>query len=269
MGTNNNSNETKTGESGRKTWDIMETPRPVVTRTAERFPGEVTGAHDHPRSQLLYAASGVMTVKTDKGIWVVPPFRAVWIPAHTLHQVIVSTRLSMRTLYIEPEFFKDAPGSCCVISVSPLLKELILEAVKFPRLYPLNGPEERIMSVIVDQIQRMDITSVNLTIPKDPRLKAIYLGLDKNPGDRRTLEEWGKDVGATRRTLTRLFLSETAMTFGHWRQQIRILKSLTRLAENEPVTTIALDMGYENPSAFISMFRKALGKTPGQYFASH
>ena len=268
MGTKNSANETKGDGTGRESAEFMATPRPVLVKSAEHPPGEIIGFHDHPRSQLLYAAHGVMTVKTDRDIWVVPPSRAVWIPAGIPHQTIVSTHLSMRSLYITPEFCNGAPDTCCVISVSPLLRELILEAVTFPRLYPLNGPEERVMAVILDQLRRMDITSVNVPIPRDPRLKTIFLGLDENPGDRLTLEEWGKAVGATRRTLTRLFLSETAMTFGQWRQQIRLLKALPRLAAGEPVTIVALEMGYETPSAFISMFRKALGKPPGKYFSA-
>nr|WP_244154332.1 helix-turn-helix transcriptional regulator [Desulfospira joergensenii] len=236
---------------------------------AKEFPsGHLIESHLHIRSQLLYASRGVMTVTTGEGIWVVPPFRAVWIPAQTQHQIKVSGNLSMRTLYIEPNFFPEAPEHCCVISVSPLLRELILHAIKMPNLYQPDSPEEHIITVILDQIQNMAVTPLSLTIPKDSRLKEIFVKLSENPGDNRTLEDWGKLVGATRRTLTRLFQSELGTGFGQWRQQIRILESLKRLALNDPVTTIAIDLGYDSPSAFISMFKKALGKTPGQYFQS-
>ncbi|MDJ0780905.1 MAG: AraC family transcriptional regulator [Desulfosarcinaceae bacterium] len=134
--------------------------------------------------------------------------------------------------------------------------------------YPLDSPEERIMRVILDQIQHLDVKPLSLAIPKEPRLYKIYRGLSENPGDKRTLNQWGKQVGATRRTLTRLFHSEVGMSFGQWRQQIRILESLRRLALNEPVISVAIDLGYDSPSAFISMFKKALGKTPGQYFSA-
>jgi AraC-like DNA-binding protein len=209
-----------------------------------------------------------MTVMTDEGIWVVPPLRAVWIPAKTQHQIKASGNLSMRTLYIDPEHCDRTPEHCCVVTVSPLLKELILHAVKMPTDYLLDSPEERIMSVILDQIQHLDVKPLSLAIPKEARLIKIFQELSENPGDKRTLEEWGKLVGATRRTLTRLFHSEIGMSFGQWRQQIRILESLRRLAMNDPVITIAIDLGYDSPSAFISMFKKALGKTPGQYFSA-
>ncbi|WP_069858107.1 AraC family transcriptional regulator [Desulfoplanes formicivorans] len=244
----------------------MALPRPVVA-LAKDFPaGHVTSFHHHARSQLLYASSGVMTVTTDDGIWVVPPFRAIWIPARMRHQRRTSGPLSVRTLYIDPDYSSGFPQGCCVVAVSPLLKELILHVVSMPQPYPLGGPEERLVKVLLDQIHAVDLKSLRLPIPRDLRLKKIFSALLKHPGDKKTLDEWGRIVGATRRTLTRLFQSETGMSFGQWRQQIRILESLRRLAEKEPVTSVAIDLGYESPSAFISMFKKALGKTPGHYF---
>lgn len=248
--------------------DIIGVPRPIVAMAKEFPAGHLIPFHQHSRSQLLYASSGVMTVETFNGIWVVPPLRAVWIPARTRHQIDVSGHLSMRTLYIDPAFYSGPSDGCCVISVSPLLKELILNAMGQPRLYPLNGPEERLLLVILDQIQNMHTAPLELPIPEDSRLKKIYKHLSTDPGDRRTLADWGKTVGATRRTLTRLFRIETGMSFGQWRQQLRILEALRQLGMKKPVTTVAMDLGYDSPSAFISMFKKALGKTPGQYFAA-
>ena len=265
MGTKNIENETKAVDSNPQ--DIMNSLRPVVGLAKEFPPGYRIDSHQHARSQLLYASTGVMTVMTDGGIWVVPPLRAVWIPAQTQHQIIASGKLSMRTLYINPEHCVRTPEQCCVVSVSPLLRELILYAVKMPTYYPPDGPEEHIITVILDQIQHLDVKPLRLPIPRETRLHKIFLALSENPGDKRTLEQWGKLVGATRRTLTRLFHSEVGMSFGQWRQQVRILESLRRLAINDPVTTIAMDLGYDSPSAFISMFKKALGKTPGQYFS--
>jgi len=247
--------------------DLITSPRPLVGMAKDYPSSDLIEAHHHNRAQLLYASAGVMTVTTEDGIWVVPPFRAVWIPAATEHQIKASGKLSMRTLYIARSHCAGAPEHCCVVTVSPLLRELILHAVKMPVPYPLDSPEERIMMVILDQIRDLDVKPLSLPIPKDRRLKSIFNGLSENPGDQRTLEQWGKQVGATRRTLTRLFNSELGMNFGRWRQQIRILESLRRLATDEPVITIATDLGYDSPSAFISMFKKALGKTPGQYFS--
>jgi AraC-like DNA-binding protein/quercetin dioxygenase-like cupin family protein len=247
--------------------DIISIPRPIVAMAKEFPPGHLISFHQHSRAQLLYASSGVMTVKTSRGIWVVPPLRAVWIPAHTRHQIEVSGHLSMRTLYIDPTFYSGPSEECCVIAVTPLLKELILQAVAMPRLYPIKGPEERLLTVILDQIRIMRIAPLELPIPENAWLRKIYKRLSSSPEDNRKLEDWGKMVGATGRTLARHFRLETGMTFGQWRQQIRILEALKRLGMKESVTTVAIELGYDSPSAFISMFKKALGKTPGQYFA--
>lgn len=266
METDNISNRTKSAHPD-PVEDIISVPRPIVAMAKEFPSGHLIPFHHHSRAQLLYASSGVMTVTTDKGIWVVPPLRAVWIPALTQHQIEVSGNLSMRTLYIDPTYYSGPSEECCVIAVSPLLKELILHAVGMPRLYPLKGQEERLLAVVLDQISNMSTAPLELQIPVDSRLKKIYKRLSNNPGDNRTLEDWGRLVGATDRTLARHFRLETGMSFGQWRQQIKILEALRLLGKKIPVTTVALDLGYDSPSAFISMFKKALGKTPGQYFA--
>jgi len=266
MQTNNSPKRTKPIPRG-SVDDILALPCPIVGMAREIESGYVIARHQHIRSQLLYASSGVMTVETDAGVWIVPPLRAVWIPAYTNHQIHASGHVSMRTLYIQPEVETGLPERCCVVSITPLLRELILHAVAMPLLYELKGPEERLMNVILDQIQVMNIAPLELPIPKDERLKKIFSHLAVKPEDNRTLTDWGKKVGATGRTLARHFRLETGMTFGQWRQQVRILEALKRLALNEPVTTVAFELGYDSPSAFILMFKKALGKTPGKYFS--
>lgn len=240
---------------------------PVITVSKEHPPGHFIPAHQHNRSQFLYASAGVMTITTEDGIWVVPPLRGVWIPACTLHETKASGNLSIRSLYFKPEYYLNAPNVCCLVSVSPLLRELIIYAAGIPVPYPLGGAEERTMQMIIDQIQFINDTPLILPIPQDERLKKIFSVLSENPGDKQTLEEWGKKVGTTRRTLARLLQLEVGMSFRKWRQQIRIQEALRRLSNNESVTWIAMELGYDNPSAFISMFKEALGKTPGEYFS--
>ncbi len=265
MKTNNIENQTNFDFSD-AVKEITRVPRPIVAM-AKDFPnGHLIPFHQHDRSQFLYASSGVMTVTTVNGIWVVPSLRAVWIPTLTDHQIGCSGKLSMRTLYIIPGVATKLPEKCCVVSVPPLLRELILHVVSLPRLYELNSLEERIMNIILDLVQILKVAPLNLPMPTDARLKKISETLTVNPGDNRTLEDWGKSVGATNRTLARLFRFETGMGFRQWRQQMRILESLRRLGREEQVSTIALDLGYNSPSAFIAMFKKTLGKTPGQYF---
>ncbi len=266
METNNVENQTIKTETSVSADEITKIPRPIVAM-AKDFPnGHLIPFHRHDRAQLLYASSGVMTVTTEMGIWVVPPLRAVWIPAHTDHQISCSGKLSMRTLYIKPGIISNLPDECCVVTVPPLLRELILHAVTLASLYEPDSREERIMNLILDLVQILKAAPLELRMPTDVRLKKISEKLTVNPGDNRTLEQWGKYVGATERTLARRFRFETGMSFRQWRQQMRILESLKRLGREEPVSAVALDLGYNSPSAFIAMFKKALGRTPGQYF---
>lgn len=258
--------EFKTTDQEDPVEDIINIPRPVVALSKDFKNGHIIPFHKHWRSQLLYASHGVMTVTTEYGMWVVPPFRGVWIPDNTLHQILCSGQLLMRTLYFDPKLVKRMEKSCRVVSIPPLLKELILSAVNLPSLYPLNGSEERLMRVILDQIHTLTIDPLDLPLPKEERLQKIYRELFVNPGDNRSVEEWGKMTGTTSRTLSRLFQKETGMSFQQWRQQIRILEALRQLGQKVPVTNVALNLGYESTSAFIAMFKKALGKTPGQYF---
>lgn len=245
---------------------LHKTPRSIVAWSEDYPNGHIISMHQHDRAQLLYASIGVMTVETPHGIWVVPPLRAVWIPAFTNHQINCSGKVSMRTLYVKPEALTQPMPNCCVVSVSPLLRQLILHAVEMPRLYDMAGPDGRIEQVIIDCIQSLDVAPLELPIPESAKLQRLHMNLLENPSDHRTLSEWANMLGMTSRTLARHIQSETNLTFGQWRQQIVLLEALRRLGRNEAVTKVAIDLGYDSPSAFIAMFKKALGSTPGRYF---
>lgn len=227
--------------------------------------GHVIPEHSHPEDQLLFASKGVMTLRTKQGVWVVPPLRAVWIPANTPHSVATSGQVSMRTLYFLPRLCRGLPGKCFVMNVSPLLKELILHACRFGKLKKRAPKEKRVLEIIVDQLKAVDSIPLQLPHPSDARAMRLVTRLFANPGDQRTLEKLCKDCGASKRTVQRLFLGETRMTFGKWRQQLRLLHAMQALASGEKVTAAALDAGYNSTSAFISMFRKQLGTTPMRY----
>ncbi len=240
--------------------------RPVVIRVEEYPPGYTTYHHWHRWTQLAFATSGVITVTTAQGIWVVPQQHAVWIPARIEHDIRTTGSVSMRNTYIRQGEFPWLPSNCCVVTVTPLMRELILRAADFPHCYELNGHQERIISLLLDEIKELHLMPLHLPEPKDSRLRTIAALIKQDPADRRTLREWGRKVGAGSRTLSRLFLADTGMTFRHWQRQVRLLDGLIRLAEGQSVTEVALELGYETPSAFIAMFRRALGVTPGQYF---
>ena len=240
----------------------------VASVSADLPDGHMIPLHCHPEDQLIFASQGVMTLRTDQGIWAVPPMRAVWIPAKTPHSVTISGLVAMRTLYFLPGFVKGLPQKCFVMNVTPLLRELILHACTFKRLNRTAPVQKRILEILVDQLQAVDSIPLQLPHPADARAMRIVQSLLANPGEPKTLQALCKDCGASKRTIERVFLAETKMTFGKWRQQLRLLHALRLLASGEKVTGAALDAGYCSPSAFISMFKKQLGATPTRYFQS-
>ena len=243
-------------------------PHPVVARARELPRKYRVPRHNHPRDQLVYASLGALTVITEEGSWVVPPQRAVWVPAGIDHEVRTSGATSLRTLHIAPSATTNLFGGCCVVTVSPLLREMILHLIAMPLSNDQSDANARFVGVLLDQIRALPIQPLHLPAPHDQRLQRIATALTDSPADNRSLETWAVSVGASARTLARLFLAETGMTFGQWRQQVRLLEALRLLAAGTPVTTVAYDLGYESQSAFIVMFRKAMGPTPGQYFRS-
>ena len=246
------------GKNGRRVAEM-------ATVSADFKDGHVIPEHSHPEDQLLFASEGVMTLNTEQGVWVVPPLRAVWIPAETPHSVAMSGAVSMKTLYFLPKLCRSFPRKCVVMNVSSLLRELILHACAFPKLRNRNRTERRIVEIIVDQLKAVESVPLQLPHPTDSRAKRVVKTLFADPGDQRTLEKLCSDSGASKRTIQRLFLEETKMTFNKWRQQFRLLHAMQRLAAGEKVTAAALEAGYNSTSAFISMFRKQLGTTPTRY----
>jgi AraC-like DNA-binding protein len=246
--------------------DFDTVPRPVVALATDYLPGHEIAPHRHRRVQLVHAATGVMTVTTEHGAWVVPPGRAVWVPPGVEHRIRAQGNLAMRTVYIAVGAGPQLGDDCCVVNVSPLLRELILAAMAMPRLYSPDGPNARLVAVLLDQLRSVDIAPLHLPLPDDRRLRRVTEGLLADPGNNRCLSDWAQVAGASGRTLARVFIRETGMTFGQWRQQVRLLEALRRMAVGQSVLTVAVDLGYESASAFIVMFRRALGTTPGRYF---
>ncbi len=243
-------------------------PRTMAWRVSEIMPGSTIESHQHERAQLLYACAGVMTVTTEDGIWVVPPHRAVWIPPTKNHAVHANTALSLRNLYINSSQVSGLPGELCVVAVPRLLRELILEVINLPVLYDEQGAEGRLVNVMLDRIKSLDVVPLHLPLPTSPATERIAVEITRNPADNRSIDEWALQIGTSGRTLARRFIQETGLSFGQWRQQARLLEAMRLLADGAPVTTVAMELGYGNQSAFITMFRKAVGKTPGKYFAS-
>jgi len=239
---------------------------PVATFTYEFPHGQVVPEDLHPEDQLVYACQGVMTVGTSHGAWTVPARRAVWIPARTPHSIVMSGTVSMRTIYLRAKIVRHLPRTCCAVNVSPLLQELILHACRYPRMSRRSRTQAHLIDMLVDQLEAVQAIPLQLPSPRDPRALHVAEILQRETDDPQSIEKACRQAGASKRTVERIFRHETNLSLGKWRQQLRLMRSLQLLAAGEKITHAALEAGYSTPSAFIAMFRKALGTTPRRYF---
>lgn len=247
-----------------------DTPRDVVATSNDYPNGRVLASHTHKRAQCLYAIVGVMTITTSEGAWVVPPGRALWIPAGAAHQVHMGGATSTRSAYILPEAADQAglPAHCTVIAVSSLLHALLSEAVDVPAEYVPGGRDDRLMRLLVDEIARMPSLSLSTPLPQDPRLARLCDALLRSPSLEIDINTMAHKAGMSRRSFTRLFRQQTGMSFSTWRQQACLLAALARLGLGEPVTRVAMELGYSSTSAFSAAFRRTLGSAPSHYLVT-
>lgn len=246
------------------------TPRDVIATGNDYPPHYVLATHSHRRGQLLYASTGVLTTITSEGSWVVPPRRALWIPAGIAHEVHMGGPVATRSVYVTPDAALAAglPGRCQVIAVSPLLHELLQEAVDLPAEYDLDGRDGRIMTLLLEEIRRMPTLPLSAPLPHEKRLASLCRELLDRPSQEVKIDDMARHAGMSRRHFTRTFRDETGMSFTAWRQQACLLAALTRLGNGEPITQVAVELGYGSPSAFTAAFRRVLGAAPSRYLAT-
>jgi AraC-like DNA-binding protein len=239
----------------------------LVRSFAVRHPGgHAIALHAHDWHQLIYASEGVMWVHTAQGDWVVPPNRAVWVPAGFEHGIEMSGTVLVQTLYLATVIPAALPQRCAAINVSPLLRALIEHTVALGTLSREIAARARLVGVIVDQLIASSAIPLQLPLPTDERARRAVAWLRGHPCDPTSIKQVARHAATSTRTLERLFRDEIGMTIGKWRQQLRLLHAMRLLASGRPVTLVALDVGYESPSAFIAMFKRALGATPKKYF---
>lgn len=246
---------------------VDELPQAVFSLITEMtFVGE-TAPHHHNKAQLMYVMSGVLTVEASGGIWTVPPHCALWIPSGVSHAGRVAGHIKIGSLYIDPALTEGLGDHCGILFIQPFLRHLILRFdTDAPAVHMDRERRARLVAVLFDELIAAPVEPIHLPMPTDRRLRRLTESMVENPAQRFTIEEWGARVGASSRTLSRLFQRETSLSFLRWRQQLHVGLALQRLAQGELVTTIAGDLGYENVSAFIAMFRRMLGTTPARYF---
>lgn len=249
--------------------DYQDVPRPVSALADDYAPGHFDPPHSHARGQLVYATTGVMTVTTEAASFVLPPQRAVWVPPGVTHEARCRGRVSCRTLFIRPDATDGLPDACQVVEVTPLLRELIVEATRMAVEYDESGRDGRLMRLLLDELVRARTAPLHVPMPSHPRLARICTAILEDPSQDDMLDEWADAAGMGRRTFTRAFRRETGMSFASWRQNVRLMEALSRLANGEPVTRVALDVGYNSPSAFTAMFRRAFGVAPTHYLSEY
>jgi AraC-like DNA-binding protein/quercetin dioxygenase-like cupin family protein len=226
-------------------------------------PGTRFDWHTHEDHQLAWASSGVLTVLTESATWVLPPTRALWIPAGLRHEVHAANAATMRPLYIRPDRWAAEWGEPTPVEASPLLAEMI----DYLATDGLDAAQRsRAEALLNDLLRPVEVTTVAVRMPVDDRAHSVATGIVGDPTDHRTLAEWGHQVGASDRTLARMFLAETGMQFGRWRALARLQAALPRLAAGEPIGAVAVNVGYESTSAFVAAFHREIGVTPAAYF---
>ena len=219
--------------------------------------------HSHRRGQLLFQAQGSMTLFLADRVGELAPLQAAWLPGGCAHRVTIPGGYAFRSLFFDPNVYPGLPAQPCVLDVNPL-RELILRIVAWPADAPLDAARARIVDTLLDEFAAAPSRPMPLPMPSDRRLRPIAAELLKNPACGLSIEEWGGRVGASGRTLARLFIAETGLSFTRWRTQCRLLLARARLAEGESVTTVAHAMGYASDSAFIAMHRRVYGESPAR-----
>ena len=241
----------------------FEGPIDVVT-----FPmpdGLVFDWHTHDEHQLAWAASGVLTIRSADLAWVLPPTRAMWIPAGVRHETLSERSAVMRSAYVKTDACPSLWTVCTPVVATRLLTELVA-FLEQPDL--AVSVRTHAMAMLFDVLEPASATSIDVRMPAEERARKVADALSRAPGDDRTLSEWGSEVGASSRTLARAFLADTGLTFGRWRSLLRLHTAIGALAEGQAVTNVAALVGYESTSAFVSAFRRATGVTPGSYFSA-
>ncbi|WP_084455606.1 AraC family transcriptional regulator [Novosphingobium rosa] len=231
----------------------------VITHGWEKPP------HAHRRAQLLLSVKGLITCEVASGLWLVPSQNALWIPPGKVHDMHCMGDVEIYLVFMDASLIGALPRQCCTLAISPLLRELIRAVSHLPPLYDETGPPAPLIQTMLNELAVAPVERLHLSMPDDNRLRRIIDGWAADPADRAGPGSWAQRIGMSERSLSRLVLSETGMSFIRWRQQFQIMQALERLARGVSVQHIAFDLGYESPSAFIAMFRKILGTSPSRY----
>jgi AraC-like DNA-binding protein/mannose-6-phosphate isomerase-like protein (cupin superfamily) len=240
--------------------------RPVAALAFDYASNDHVPAHEHLKAQLLYAIEGTMVLSTQQGRWVLLPTRALWVPAKVRHSIRMRGAVRMRTLFFDQTVTAPA-ANCAAVSVSPLLRELIVSMLQETRRYASASRGEQIAALIFSELHVCRTLPLSLPWPRDPRLRKLCGAMQRNPTLAGDMEYWAARASVSSRTLTRFFRVETGMSFREWKSQLLLLEAQIRLAQGQSSSRIARALGYANHAAFSAMFRKATGLSPSEHSA--
>jgi AraC-like DNA-binding protein len=246
-------------------------PKPGVSLStlAYEYPaGFNVPEHSHGSNQVIYAIRGVMEIASGQGFWLIPPHFAIWIPARATHNIRMPGAVSMRTLYLRPGLAPRLPDTCTVLHVTPLLRELIVEAVRIGQLRRRNSLHCALRDLIISQLQSAAPVPSFITLPSDQRALLVAQTVMANLRSSVSFQVLCEHAGASPRTIERIFRREVGLSFESWRRQFRLMKAIELLADGRAVKEVAFEIGYRQPSAFVEVFRRTLGQTPRAWAAS-
>lgn len=248
--------------------DPDETDRPAVaSRLQVADHAAEIPVHEHRKGQLILALHGAVTCQVERALWIVPPQCGVWIPGGMPHSNRATANARLCYLFVEPGLVA-LPQHCVTLSISPMVREMILHLADAPLDSPRDGHTDRLARVLLDELVQMPAERVSLPVSQHPKVRALADALAANPADRSTIAQWAQRLALGERTLTRLIASETGLSFGRWRQRLHLLVAIRELAAGGSVQRVSESLGYESVTAFITMFKKTLGLSPTRYFAA-
>lgn len=238
-------------------------PRRAVLTVRNTYPrGHRIEPHWHARSQFAFALEGTMRVRTARRTWIVPPSRALWVPAGTVHAIQMYGIVRMHSLYVDAANEIGMSADCQVLEVSPLLRELIVRAASVATDEDDALVQAFVVPLLLAEMRRLRPCALDLPFPASPDLVALCETLLRRLADADSDVSSARVGDMSQKTLYRRFLSETGISFARWKKQAMLMEAVRRLVEGAAVTTIAVDLGYETPSSFSAMFRRSLGVSP-------
>lgn len=238
----------------------------AVVSEDQTFMGE-TEWHSHPRGQFMYLEKGMLCITTRADVWVLLPHRIGWLPPGVEHTARIVEPISSWGVWVAPDAARGLPPRPAMLRGNELLRALVRRAAGWMHSNQLNGEQQRLMDVLMDEMRQsvMPESPITLPLPTDRRLLRVAEALLRDPGDTRTREDWAACAGLSTRSLSRCFREQTGMTFVQWRQQVRLARALEQLAGGESVACVADALGYASVSAFVAMFHRCVGQSPGKY----